>query len=229
MRPGYVLVAGALLALVLVAGEAWAHAMTTGTGLPSGAQFSGGIQCAKLTGGKISFRPALTTTGHSKETATVTGHVSGCTGIISQDGLTIASGSLKLRYRLRDSNCAALKGAVRRNPATIVTWTDTAGSSSAIQPTELTFDGTYAQADLNGHYIISLPGNDPGNSQEGSFPALSWLGIAMTATQSQTQLANQCGTSGSLAAATVTPANVNNYSPRTCPEHGQWWLCIQPP
>lgn len=229
MRLRYVLAGGALLALVMVGGEAWAHGMTTGTGLPSGAQFSGGIQCAKLTGGKISFRPALTTAGDSKETATVTGHVSGCSGNISQDGLTIASGSLKVHYRLRDSNCAALEGAVRRSPATTVTWTDTAGSSSAIQPTELTFDGRYAQADVNGHYIISLPGTDPGNSQEGSFPALAGLGFAMTATQTQAQLANQCRTSGGLAAATVAPANVNNYSPRTCPQHGQWWLCIEPP
>jgi hypothetical protein len=229
MRPGYVLAAGALLALVMAGGEAWAHGMTTGTGLPSGAQFSGGIQCAKLTDGKVSFRPALTTTGDGKETATVTGHVSGCTGNISQDGLTIASGSLKVHYRLRDSNCAALQGAVRRNPATTVTWTDTAGSSSAIQPTELTFDGTYAQADLNGRYIISLPGNDRGNSQEGSFPALAGLGFAMTATQTQTQLANQCATSGGLAAATIAPASVNTYSPRACPQHGQWWLCITPP
>jgi hypothetical protein len=229
MRLGYVLTGGVLLALVMAGGEAWAHGMTTGTGLPGGAQFSGGIQCAKLTGGKVSFRPALTTTGDSKETATVTGHVSGCTGNISQDGLAIASGSLKVHYRLRHNNCAALEGAVRPRPTTKVTWTDTAGSSSAIQPTELTFDGTYAQADLNGHYIISLPGNDPGNSQEGSFPALAGLGFAMAATQTQTQLANQCATSSGLAAATVAPADVNNYSPRTCPNHGQWWLCIEPP
>jgi hypothetical protein len=223
MRRGYGVAGGVLLTLGLVVagGEAWSDGMARATGL-SGAQFSAPIWCSKLPGGKVSFRPALTEKGKSREIARVTGTVSGCSGSISQNGLTIAHGSLKMRFRLRNSSCAAL-GGQWRTPAATVTWTDTAGSSSAIQPTELTFSGVHAHASSKDQYSLLLGENESGGN--GSFPIMTGLGIAIATAQTQTQLANQCGTSSGLAAAAVSAANV---PPGTCypSRRGEWWLCI---
>ena len=182
-----------------------AGAAVSSSGAVSTVTFTGKIACKTMSGGVVKFNPTLTSNGTSKEVATIKGTASGCTGNITQHGLTIKNGHITASVNLLNNSCGGLASGPQGAIATRVKWTDTLGSSTAITPSKLSFSNAALGVNTKNQAVITLPGTGGKVTGTGSFApsptATTGTGLGVHSNATVTTLLATCNSATGLSSA----------------------------
>jgi len=196
MRFGRVVVVAAVIsAVVSIANQGSAGAL-------SPVKFSGSISCTAT--GSVGFSPALTIAGDGGNALmTVSTTLSGCSGDLTQSGVTITGGTISGQSHLGSDACDNLTTSRIATQSGTIQWTTTGGSATATSFT--IYKGEFHET--TGEVLeLLLPPSDGTMSMGGSFSA-SRIAIEPVMDDNESTLQTTCGSSGGLGSESFTGVN----------------------